>query len=101
VTHDTPATGIQTDRLSLLAAHPSHAGFLQTYLLQNRDFVQPWEPSRTKTRALDAVGAQQVSGFFVALTPDQCNNLMAGFFRIYTNDSSLPLARDNVQLLAP
>lgn len=57
--------------------------------------------SNTKTHALDAIGAQQVSGFFVALTPDQCNNLMAGFFGIYTNDSSIPLARDNVQLLAP
>ena len=26
---------------------------------------------------------------------------MAGFFGIYTNESSLPLARDNVRLLAP
>jgi ribosomal-protein-alanine N-acetyltransferase len=41
-----PATGIQTDRLSLLAAPPSHAGVLQAYLLQNRDFLRPWEPSR-------------------------------------------------------
>lgn len=54
-----------------------------------------------KAHALDAGGAKQVSGFFVELTADQSNNLMAGFFGIYTNDSSLPLARDNVKLLAP
>jgi len=54
-----------------------------------------------KAHALDLVGAQQVSGFFVELTPDQSNSLMAGFFGIYTNDSSLPSARDNVKLLAP
>lgn len=54
-----------------------------------------------KAHALDAAGSKQVSGFFVDLTQDQCNNLMAGFFGIYTNDSSLQLARDNVTLLAP
>lgn len=54
-----------------------------------------------KAHALDATGAKQVSGFFVDLTQDQSNNLMAGFFGIYTNDTSLPLARDNVKLLAP
>lgn len=57
--------------------------------------------SNVKAHALDAAGAKQVSGFFVELTPDQSNNLMAGFFGIYTNESSLPLARDNVKLLAP
>ena len=41
-----PATGISTDRLLLLGAHPSHARALQMYLLQNRAFLQPWEPSR-------------------------------------------------------
>jgi len=54
-----------------------------------------------KAHPLDATRTTQVSGFFVDLTPDQCNSLMAGFFGIYTNDSSLPLARDNVKLLAP
>jgi virulence-associated protein VapD len=54
-----------------------------------------------KAHQLDAAGAKQVSSFFVDLTTDQTNNLMAGFFGIYTNDSSLPLARDNVKLLAP
>jgi hypothetical protein len=57
--------------------------------------------SNMKTHALDAPGAQQVSGFFVDLMGDQNNNLMAGFFGIYTNEGSLPLARDNVRLLAP
>lgn len=57
--------------------------------------------SNVKAHALDSTTAQQVSGFFVSLTADQCNSLMAGFFGIYTNDSSLPLARDNVKLLAP
>lgn len=57
--------------------------------------------SNMKAHALDAVSATQVSGFFIELTPDQSNNLMAGFFGIYTNESSLPLARDNVKLLAP
>jgi [ribosomal protein S5]-alanine N-acetyltransferase len=41
-----PATEINTNRLLLLAAHPSHARALQEYLLQNRAFLQPWEPSR-------------------------------------------------------
>ncbi|MGQ7858355.1 ribosomal protein S5-alanine N-acetyltransferase [Pseudomonas sp. 32A] len=41
-----PATGIHTDRLLLLPAHPCHARAVQAYLLQNRDFLQPWEPSR-------------------------------------------------------
>jgi len=41
-----PATGISTDRLLLLGAHPSHARAVQAYLLENRDFLQPWEPSR-------------------------------------------------------
>jgi len=40
------ATGISTDRLLLLPAHPSHARALQAYLLENREFLQPWEPSR-------------------------------------------------------
>ncbi|NWE13076.1 GNAT family N-acetyltransferase [Pseudomonas yamanorum] len=44
-----PATGIHTDRLLLLPAHPSHARALQAYLLENRDFLQPWEPSRDDT----------------------------------------------------
>jgi len=57
--------------------------------------------ANVKTHALDAAGAMHVSGFFVDLTRDQSNNLMAGFFGIYTNDGSLPLARDNVKLLAP
>lgn len=57
--------------------------------------------ANVKAHALDTTGAGQVSGFFIDLTPDQSNNLMAGFFGIYTNDSSLPLARDNVKRLAP
>ncbi len=47
--------------------------------------------SNMKTHALNDAGAQHVSGFFVDLTSDQSNNLMAGFFGIYTNDTSLPL----------
>jgi len=54
-----------------------------------------------KAHALDAAGAKQVSSFFVELTPEQSANLMAGLFGIYTNESSLPVARDNVKLLAP
>jgi hypothetical protein len=54
-----------------------------------------------RLRFIDAAGAKQVSGFFVDLTRDQSNSLMAGFFGIYTNEESLPLARDNVKLLAP
>lgn len=57
--------------------------------------------ANVKAHSLDATGAKQVSGFFVSLTSDQSNNLMAGFFGIYTNESSLPLARDNVKALAP
>ena len=38
--------------------------------------------SNMKAHALDTAGATQVSGFFIGLTPDQSNNLMAGFFGI-------------------
>jgi len=41
-----PPTAIRTDRLLLLPAHPCHARAVQAYLLQNRNFLQPWEPSR-------------------------------------------------------
>lgn len=54
-----------------------------------------------KAHALDATSAQHVSGFFTNLNNDLANNLMAGLFGIYTNDSSIPLARANVVLLAP
>jgi hypothetical protein len=54
-----------------------------------------------KAHALDTASAKQVSSFFVELTADQANNLMAGFFGIYTNEGSLPVARDNVKALAP
>nr|WKF61549.1 hypothetical protein HUO10_006080 [Paraburkholderia busanensis] len=57
--------------------------------------------SNMKAHPLDATSAKQTSGFFVDLTPDQSNSLMSGFFGIYTNETSLPLARDNVKLLAP
>ncbi|MGR2706044.1 30S ribosomal protein S5 alanine N-acetyltransferase [Pseudomonas sp. IB20] len=40
-----PTHGITTERLSLQAARPSHAGALQTYLLRNRVYLQPWEPT--------------------------------------------------------
>jgi hypothetical protein len=53
-----------------------------------------------KAHALDAAAANQVGGFFVEMSPDQCSNLMAGLFGIYTNETSLPLARDNVKLLS-
>jgi len=54
-----------------------------------------------KAHALDTAGANQVSSFFVELTPDQSSNLLAGLFGIYTNEGSLPVARDNVKFLAP
>ncbi len=57
--------------------------------------------ANVKAHPLDATSAKQVSGFFISLTPDQSNNLMAGFFGIYTNEASLPIARDNVNSLAP
>ncbi|WP_454739716.1 hypothetical protein [Cupriavidus necator] len=44
--------------------------------------------------------AKQTSAFFPELTSEQCNSLMSGFFGIYTNDTTLPLARDNVKQLA-
>jgi hypothetical protein len=57
--------------------------------------------SNVRSRTLDATVADQICRFFVDLTADQSNNLLAGFFGIYTNETSLPLARDNVRLLAP
>ena len=41
-----PIHGITTERLTLQAAHPSHAHALQTYQLRNRVFLKPWEPAR-------------------------------------------------------
>jgi len=57
--------------------------------------------ANVKAHALDAAAAQKTSAFFIDLTTDQSNTLMSGFFGIYTNDKSLPMARDNVRLLAP
>lgn len=57
--------------------------------------------SNIKTHLLDTTSAKQVAVFFLELTSDQSNSLAAGFFGIYTNELSLPLARDNVKLLAP
>jgi hypothetical protein len=57
--------------------------------------------SNIKAHPVDAASAKQVAAFFLELTGDQSNSLAAGFFGIYTNEHSLPLARDNVKLLAP
>ena len=46
MTPNFPMQGIAIERLSLQAAHPSHARALQTYLVQNRVYLQPWEPTR-------------------------------------------------------
>jgi hypothetical protein len=54
-----------------------------------------------KAHPLDAAEAKQVSGFFFELTTDQSANLMAGLFGIYTNEASLPVARDNVSFSRP
>lgn len=51
-----PNHGIITQRLLLQAAHPSHAHALQQYLVKNRAYLQPWEPSREDAFfALDAI----------------------------------------------
>lgn len=57
--------------------------------------------ANVKTNALNASGARNVGTLFAELTTDQSSNLMAGFFGIYTNEQTLPLARANVNLLAP
>jgi hypothetical protein len=57
--------------------------------------------ANVKTHVIDKPMAQQISGFFVQLPSDQSANLMSGFFGIYTNDNSLPAARDNIKLLSP
>lgn len=57
--------------------------------------------ANVRANALDAAAAKQVSAFFVGLTAEQCNNLMLGFFGLYTNDQTVPHARVNVNLLAP
>ena len=54
-----------------------------------------------KTHPLDSNKAKQVGNFLTELTTEQCNNLIAGLFGIFTNSSSLPVARDNIKLLAP
>lgn len=51
-----PTHGIATERLILQTAQPSHALALHTYLLQNRAYLQPWEPTRDDDFfALDAI----------------------------------------------
>lgn len=57
--------------------------------------------ANVKAHQLVGSSASQVSSFFPDLTADQINNLMAGFFGLYTNEQSVPMARDNVRLLAP
>jgi len=54
-----------------------------------------------RSNTLEADDAKVIGASFVDLTGDQCNNLMSGFFGIYTNEESLPQARDNIKLLAP
>lgn len=93
-----PATGISTDRLLLLGAHPSHARALQMYLLQNRAFLQPWEPSRDDaffeldaiTERLHAMADKTASGealHLLIFSQDQiigaCNfsNIVRGAFQ--------------------
>nr|WP_255469142.1 GNAT family N-acetyltransferase [Achromobacter sp. UMC46] len=41
-----PDAGLATPRLHLLPAAVSHAASLRTYLLDNHDYLQPWEPLR-------------------------------------------------------
>lgn len=55
--------------------------------------------ANVKSNALTATSARPVNALLL-ICPDQCDNLMAGFFGIYTNSQSLPLARANVNLLA-
>ncbi|MFT0473484.1 GNAT family N-acetyltransferase [Pseudomonas antarctica] len=65
-----PTHGITTERLSLQAARPSHAGALQTYLLRNRAYLQPWEPTRGEeffaleaiTQRLETLAEKTASG---------------------------------------
>lgn len=65
-----PTHGITTERLRLQAAHPSHARTLHTYLLRNRLFLQPWEPTRDDdffdldaiTRRLETMAEKNASG---------------------------------------
>jgi [ribosomal protein S5]-alanine N-acetyltransferase len=37
---------LTTHRLVLRTAHASHAATMHTYLLENRTYLQPWEPLR-------------------------------------------------------
>ncbi len=57
--------------------------------------------ANVRANAVDAGVAKKISAFFVELTVEQCNNLMLGFFGLYTNDQTIPQARVNVNLLAP
>ncbi len=41
-----PANGLLTPRLRLVPAAVSHAASVRTYLLDNHDYLQPWEPLR-------------------------------------------------------
>lgn len=65
-----PTHGILTERLTLHAAHPRHAQALQAHLVQNRAYLQPWEPTRDDdffglgaiTQRLEAMAEKTTSG---------------------------------------
>ncbi|MGE1153783.1 GNAT family N-acetyltransferase [Pseudomonas kitaguniensis] len=65
-----PTHGISTERLLLRTAQPSHARALQAYLVANRAYLQPWEPSREDaffeldaiTQRLDSMAKHTANG---------------------------------------
>ncbi|TQR19934.1 hypothetical protein [Psychrobacillus vulpis] len=57
--------------------------------------------SNVKTNTLTADNAKVIGTFFDTLTNDQINNLLSGFFGIYTRKSTSEQVRDNIKLILP
>ena len=54
-----------------------------------------------KANQITGAEAKEIAAFFVGLTQDQSNNLVSGFFGIYTDANTTSQTRTNIHLLLP
>ena len=57
--------------------------------------------SNIKQNVITADEAKQIANFFMELTPQQVSTLAHGFAGIYTDDNTIPQARQNIHHLLP
>lgn len=57
--------------------------------------------TNVKTKKIEVEGAKTIGLFFDNLNPEQINNLLSGFFGIYTRKGTNEQTRDNIKLILP